>query len=133
MDKKSKIMIYNEIINNINASKKASNMNLIIEYIDNIFLILYNYINTDKYNIYIKSKTELYNEAINFMLEHFPKLTYKEPKSIGTVNRKIYNNMLKELTDIYIYNPQAARIQQGMFDDAKKEIEKEKKYKKQKI
>ena len=102
-------------------------------YIDNIFLILYNYINTNKYHIYIKSKTELYNEAINFMLEHFSKLTYKESKSIGTVNRKIYNNMLRELTNVYIYVPQAARIQQKMFDDAKKEIEKEKKYKKQKI
>ena len=118
--------IFNEIVNNINASKRARTMNDISQYIDNIYTILFKFIHSNGPQ-YIDRKGELYKQAIKFMLEYFPDLTYKKIKP--SQHRKIYNNMLRELTEIYIYNPQAKRIQMKMFKNAAEYVNKrQKKY-----
>jgi hypothetical protein len=80
-----------------------------------------------EFSIYIvsnyRSKNKSYCNAIKFMLNYYNKVSYKKTKSNTNSRRKVFYSMLKELTDIYIYNPCAERIQKKMFEQAQEYVD----------
>ena len=124
MDQQCMSTMYDVLALGIEASKKARTIDDVNECINGIFGFFYRYINNPCFSEIDKSKSELFCNAIDFMLEYFPDLTYKQTTSSPTINRKIYNGMVRELINIYIYIPQAKRIQMKMFKDAKEYVDK---------
>ena len=124
MDQQCMETMHDVINGGIIASKKARSMDRVYECIHDILGYLYRYINEPSLSEINKSKSELFCNAIDFMLEYFPDLTYKKTTSSPRMNRKIYNGMVRELIDIYIKIPQARRIQMKMFQEAKEYVDK---------
>ena len=52
------------------------------------------------------------------MLKYYSNVSYQKTKLTAKASRSVFYSMLKELTDIYIYNPCAERIQKEMFKRA---------------
>lgn len=123
MDQQCMNTMHDVIHGGIIASKKARSMDCVYECINDILGYLYRYINEPSISKLNQSKSNLFCEAIDFMLEYFPDLTYEETTLSPRHNRKIYNRMVKELINIYIYIPQARRIQLNMFKRAKEYVD----------
>ena len=96
---------------------KGDNLKDYMLYIGNNIDEIYHQFEAYNYSDY-RSKTEAYCNNIEFILEYYPEVTYPAKKAHRNTSRSIYYKMLKELIDIYIYNPSVENLQKLLFKRA---------------
>jgi hypothetical protein len=109
----SKIKHSRQVIDDFKGDNPTDYMFYISNNIDDI------YHQFDIYNCCdYRSKNQSYSNNIEFILKYYPKVTRPVKKTKSTTYRSIYCKMIKDLINIYIYNPSAGRIQKVMFKRA---------------